>query len=164
MEEDEIIEGAVATDTEGTEETQTQQEGEEDTTDYKKKYEEQKKANIQILARAKKAEEKSKSKPQVNSTDPDLVDELKLIARGISDEEIEQARVVAKGKGITLTEAIKDPLFISFQKELKEKERKEDARLGVSRGSAETAEESAIKPNMTREEHEAAFKKVMGQQ
>lgn len=93
---------------------------------------------------------------------PDLSDELKLIARGLSDEEIEQAKIIAKGKGIVLTEAIKDPLFTIYQNDLKEKQRKEDAKLGASKGSGESGDSSLIKPDMTREEHLEAFQKVMG--
>jgi uncharacterized iron-regulated protein len=101
-----------------------------------------------------------KDKPQI--TNPDLSDELKLIARGLSDEEIEQAKVVAKGKGVSLTEAIKDPLFTTFQERIKEEKRKEDAKLGATRGSGESSDESLVKPDMTREEHMKVFKKVHG--
>lgn len=101
------------------------------------------------------------SKPQITTT-PDLSDELKLIARGLSDEEIDQAKVVAKGKGVSLQEAIKDPLFVTYQENLKEKQRKENARLGASRGSGESEDETPVKPDMTREEHQKAFKKVLG--
>jgi hypothetical protein len=116
------------------------------------------------VARAKKAEEELKAlkaNPPIKN-DPQLSDELKLIARGLSDEEIEQAKVIAKGKGIVLAEAIKDPLFLVFQSDLKEKERKEKAKLGASKGSGESQDELLVKPEMTREEHQAIFKKVMG--
>lgn len=125
------------------------------------------KAKSQLTARAKKAEddlrEFKKTHPETPiNNNPQLSDELKLIARGLSDEEIEQAKVIAKGKGIVLTEAIKDPLFLVYQSDLKEKERKEKAKLGASKGSGESQDDTLIKPEMTREEHEKAFKKVMG--
>ena len=104
--------------------------------------------------------DKVESKPTTHN--PQLSDELKLIARGLSDEEIDQAKVIAKGKGINLTEAIKDPLFVTYQNNLKEEQRKESARLGASTGSGESQETSDIRPDMTREEHEKAFKKFMG--
>lgn len=124
-------------------------------------------SNKKLFERTKKAEAelkalKAQGQPQPITSNPQLPDELKLIARGLSDEEIEQAKVVAKGKGIALTEAIKDPLFIVYQSDLKEKQRKEDAKLGASKGSGESEDETLIKPDMTREEHQEAFKKVMG--
>ena len=150
--------------------TQSSQEsGSEDTTDLVEQLEKQRKANLQILARAKKAEDelkKFKSTPApsqvINNNNPEFSDELKLIARGLSDEEISQAKVIAKGKGVVLSEAIKDPMFSLFQKDLKERERRENARLGGSRGSGESTDDSLIKPNMTKEEHQEAFKKMMG--
>jgi len=124
------------------------------------------KAKSELTARAKKAEEELKilkAKPQdVKTNDSQLSEELKLIARGLSDEEIEQAKVIAKGKEIPLTEAIKDPLFLTYQATLEEKERKEKAKLGASRGSGETPEEREVKSGMTREEHERVFKKAVG--
>lgn len=104
-------------------------------------------------------------KPEVDNktNDPQLSDELKLIARGLSDEEIEQAKVVAKGMGKTLQEAIKEPLFLTYQADLKEKERKEKAKLGASKGSGETEEEiTGLQSGSSREEHEKAFKKLVG--
>jgi len=158
----------VATDTnvEVEEDTNISKEGEEDTQDLSAELEKERIAKAQILARAKKAEQELKdlkAKPQVNNNnDPQLSDELKLIARGLSDEEIEQAKVIAKGKNISLPEATKDPLFTIFQKDLKDKERKEKAKLGASKGSGETEEKSEIKSGMTREEHQEVFKKIAG--
>jgi len=91
-----------------------------------------------------------------------LTNELKLIARGYSDEAIEKAKVIAKGNGTNLLEALKDDMFIAYQTKLKEDQKKEDARLGASTGSGESQETSEIRPDMTREEHEKAFKKFMG--
>jgi len=138
----------------------------EDTGDLAADLERERKAKSQILARAKKAEEELKAlkaQPQSKPNDPQLSDELKLIARGLSDEEIEQAKVVAKGKGINLTEAIKDPLFTIFQADLKDKERKEKAKLGASKGSGETQEEiTGLESGSTTEAHKKAFEKLVG--
>ena len=157
---------AVDTNTDVEEATNSNETSEqEDTVDLAEELEKQRKANAQINARAKRAEEELKTlraNPPLKQ-DTQLSDELKLIARGLSDEEIEQAKVVAKGKGIALTEAIKDPLFLSYQATLKETERKEKAKLGASKGSGESQDNTLIKSGMTREEHQEAFKKVMGQ-
>lgn len=162
---DEDKEVTVDTNTEVEEATESNENSEqEDTVALQEKLDQAEKAKSQILARAKKAEEELKAlkaNPPVKS-DPQLSDELKLIARGLSDEEIEQAKVIAKGKGIVLAEAIKDPLFLTYQADLKEKEKKEKAKLGASKGSGESEEETLIKPDMSREEHQKVFKKIMG--
>lgn len=160
---------AVDTNTDVEETTNSNESGSEDTTDLAEELEKQRKANLQILARAKKAEEELKKfktstapSPQINNNNPEFSEELKLIARGLSDELINKAKVIAKGKGIVLTEAIKDPDFLVIEKDYKEKEKRENAKLGGSRGSGESEDDSIIKPNMSKEEHMEAFKKVMG--
>src|SRR3990167_9703225 len=96
---------AVDTNTEGEEATESNEDSEqEDTVALQEKLDKAEQAKSQLTARAKKAEEELKAlkaNPPVNN-DPQLSDELKLIARGLSDEEIEQAKVIAKGKGIVL--------------------------------------------------------------
>ncbi len=140
-------------------------------------------ANKKLFERAKKAEgfikqadgtwvkkpkapEKPANPPQppVNNNNAQLdPEELKLIAKGISDEEIAQAKVIAKGKGgIPLTEAMKDPLFIAFQKELKEQEKKENAKLGASQGSGQDDPKKEFKPGMSADDHKKAWKEKMG--
>lgn len=164
---EELEDVAVNTNTDVEETTNSNENSEqEDTVALKEKLDKAEQAKSQLTARAKKAEQELKALKEATpplKQDPQLSDELKLIARGLSDEEIEQAKVVAKGKGIVLTEAIKDPLFLSYQATLKEQERKEKAKLGASKGSGESRDETLIKQDMTREEHQEAFKKVMGQ-
>ncbi len=109
-----------------------------------------------------KTEDKKPEATQDTNSNAQLTEELKLIAKGLSDEEIEQAKVVSRGKGISLTEALKDPLFTSYQKDLKEQEKKEKAKLGASRGSDNGGEEPIFKSGMTREEHKAAWLRTQG--
>ncbi|MCK9370992.1 hypothetical protein M0R04_13865 [Candidatus Dojkabacteria bacterium] len=165
---EEVVDVAADTNADVEETTNSNENSEqEDTVDLAAELEKQHIANSQINARAKKAEAELKKLKEAQAEiplnkDPQLSDELKLIARGLSDEEIDKAKVVAKGLGISLPEAIKDPLFLSYQATLKEKERKEKAKLGASKGSGESEDSTLIKQGMTREEHEKAFKKVMG--
>ncbi len=140
-------------------------------------------ANKKLFERAKKAEgfvkgddgkwvKKSKPQPKPESTQPlenkqpntaQLdPDELKLIAKGLSDKEIEQAKVVSKGKGISLMEAIKDDLFITFQEKMKEEEKKENAKLGASKGSGQEEPKSDFRSGMSADEHKKAWKERMG--
>lgn len=128
--------------------------------------------NKRLFERTKKAEAELKAlkaKPaNIQSTNPQgLPDELKLIARGLSDEEIEQAKVISKGKDISLHEAVKDPLFLSFQKDLKETQRKEKAKLGASRGSGQQEEDIPMvdihKPlSEQTEDHKKIWQQALG--
>jgi hypothetical protein len=94
---------------------------------------------------------------------PELgADELRLIARGLSDEEIAEAKSIAKGKDISLTEALGTDLFRLFQSDLVEKKRKEDAKLGASKGSQDSFIPEGIKEGMTAAEHKAAWKEAQG--
>lgn len=162
---DEATEVAVDTSTEVEEATESNEiSEEEDTEALRAEVEKARQFAKDAVGRAKRAEEELKAlkaNPPIKN-DPQLSDELKLIARGLSDEEIEKAKVIARGSEITLDEAIKDPMFLTYQSDLKEKERKEKAKLGASKGSGESQDDTLIKPEMTREEHQEAFKKVMG--
>lgn len=158
---------AVVIDTEVDEATNSDETAtEEDAEAIKAKLEEALKAKSELTARAKRAEEEIKAlkaKPQQHN-DPQISDELKLIARGLSDEAIEQAKVIAKGKGISLPEAIKDPLFTIYQEKVKDDERKEKAKLGASKGSGNTEEKpKGFQSGATRDEHIEAFKKFAGE-
>ena len=164
---DEVNDVAADTNAEVEETTNSNQTGTEDATVIAEKLADALKAKAALTARAKKAEEELKTlkgQPQVNNNnDPQLSDELKLIARGLSDEEIEQAKIIAKGKGISLTEATKDSLFQIYQSDLKDKQKKEKAKLGALKGSGESQEElTGIQSGSTRDEHKKAFQKLVG--
>lgn len=89
-------------------------------------------------------------------------EELRLIAKGLSDEELAEAKDIAKGKGISLTEAMKTPLFQLFQEKVKADKAREASRLPGSHGSGQTPPASGIKSGMKKEEHEAEWRKTMG--
>ena len=114
-----------------------------------------KEQNKRLFERAKKAEAKLKEKPPTQTTNPPNTDadELKLIARGYSDEAIDQAKVIAKGTNKSLSEAIKSPLFEAFLEKQKAEERKEKARLNASKGSGQETQKSMS--DLSRPEHQA---------
>lgn len=133
--------------------------------------------NKKLFERAKKAEgfvkdkdgkwvKKTKTAPAPNAdsktnapaVDPD---ELRAIAAGYSEEEIAKAKVIAKGGDMTLPEALKDPLFLTFQKDFKERERKRKAKLGASRGSDANREEAPVSSGMSRDQHKEAWDKTV---
>lgn len=141
--------------TEGTEEESEAPTGEE------KNWEAEAKKWKAIAERKAKREAQAPKVAPQNLNNNQLSEELKLIAKGLSDEEIEQAKVIAKGRGTNLAEALKDPMFTAFQKELKEQARKESAKLGASRGSGK-ADVETFRPGMTDEEHKALWRKNNG--
>lgn len=159
----------VATDTSvgGEEATESNEEGVEETqedTVSKEEYERLRKANFDINQARKKAEAELKAlkaEPRIKN-DPFFEERLELLASGLSKEEIDKAKVIALGNNTNLAEALKDDMFIAYQKKLKEDKRREDAKLGASKGSGESQDSNLIKSDMTREEHQEAFKKVMG--
>lgn len=114
----------------------------------------------QELADAKKDPKPPVEEPKTSAAEER--EELRLIARGLSDEELDEAKAIAKGKGISLLEALKTPIFTLYQNNLKEEKRKEDAKLGASRGSGQTLTEKPVKSGMTRDEHKAAFDEARG--
>lgn len=126
------------------------------------------KAEAERAAREKAEEEvknlKTEGEKNTQSKKPDVdSDELKLIARGLSDEEVEEAKSIAKGKDISLLEAIKTKSFELFQENLKEEARKEKAKLGAAKGSGEgSADENEVQADMSREDHQKLFKKTLG--
>jgi len=120
--------------------------------------------NKKLYERAKKAEadlKALKGTSHVNN-DPFFEERLELLASGLSREEVDKAKVIAIGNKTTLAEALKDDMFIAYQSKIKEDKRKEAAKLGASKGSGESQDNTLIKPDMTRDEHVEAFNKVMG--
>lgn len=107
-------------------------------------------------------------KDAANAPKPDLsaledrIANAELRSRGLSDEEIDEAKSIAKGKGINFTDALKTKTFLLFQADLKEEQRKERAKLGPSDGSNPSSEAPLVTPGMSREEHVKAWKQKLG--
>lgn len=129
------------------EEVDTQEQstsGDEETTEQSSEEVVSKKQFDQVLARAKRAEDtvrkfktSNETKAPSNLNNVLSREEAVLIARGYDDESLNQIQVIAKGKGISMLDAEKDPLFVSY-KEKKESEAKaEKAKLGASKGSGQ---------------------------
>lgn len=130
-----------------------------------KLFERAKKAEAEMKKlRAEKAEfEKiSKSADEIKAhINPDLIaKEVRLLA-SLTDEEISEARDISKGKNISLEEALKTKSFLAFQRELRDEERKQKAKLSASKGSSQE-EQKGFKPGLTTEEHKALWRESMG--
>lgn len=143
------------------ESTEGENEDEAPTGDEKNWEAEAKKWKAIAERKAKREAQAPKVEAPQNLNNNQLSEELKLIAKGLSDEEIDHAKVIAKGRGVNLAEALKDPMFTAFQKEQKEQARKEAAKLGASKGSGRVDTET-FRPGMTQEEHKALWKKLNG--
>lgn len=109
----------------------------------------------------KKAEEK-KLAPQVEapqvSTNQLTRDEVFLIAKGVSEEVINEARFRADAKGISLKEAMEDPVVVTLQKSIEARERRSQAQLSPSSGGTTKRGIDLINAvGMTEEEHRKAI-------
>lgn len=114
------------------------------------------------LAEARRAQALAAANTPAQSSPGADPDELRLIARGLSDEEIAEAKDISKGKGISLNEALNTPIFKMFQENIREEKRKADAKLSASHGSAQHVPAEGVKSGQSREEHEAAWRKTQG--
>ena len=137
-----------------TEEEAKRKQAEADKAKVEADLEAEKKKNNPPKVEKKEEEEKKETGPST--------DELRLIAKGLSDEEIDEAKAIAKGKGITLVEALKTKTFLLFQKDLLEEREKEKAKLGGSSGSGSGDGKPKVTPGMSREDHEKAWRESQG--
>lgn len=119
-----------------------------------------------ILERKQKKEaqpeEAKTDKPISNESQYLTREEAVLIAKGFDDEHLAHAKKIAKGAGISLLDAVNDPLFIAFEEKQKEEKRKQKAQLNASNSSGRTPKGKPI-GEMTREENEAYWRDRIGQ-
>lgn len=125
-----------------------------------------KQANSKLYARLKKTEEALKAKEEqlkVSSPvqSPSISrEEVILIAKGYSEQELEVAQGIAKGFGIPLSEAVSHEMFVTY-KEKKDRETKSDkAKLGASNSSGSRRDDK-VKPDMSAEDHKEAWRKAL---
>lgn len=83
-----------------------------------------------------------------------------LIAKGLDDEAIEQIKVISKGKGVTLLEAEKDPLFTTYFEKVQREKKIQQSKLGVSKGSGYSEPKKAFTSGLSREEHMKLWKET----
>lgn len=112
----------------------------------------------------KKAQTQTKESEtlKTNQTSNDLLLMQKeiLSTKGFSDATIEQAQRLSEKLGISIIEAVKDPLISTFAEKDAIEEKKRKAQLGASSGSSSNKAE--IRPGMSEEEHRAAWAKAYG--
>ena len=163
--EDEQIEEVADEVTESTTEESTEKESTDDFNDSNDSddYEVWKaralKAEAILKRKQKKEAQPQRAQETSNETQFLTRDEGILLARGFDDELLAQAHKIAKGAGISLLEAVKDPLFIAFEEKQKAEKKKQKAQLGASNGSGKSAPKQAPKDP---EEHKKFWKEQMG--
>lgn len=81
-----------------------------------------------------------------------------LIAKGMDEEAMSQIKIIAKGKDISLLEAEKDPLFVTYFEKVQKDKKSANAKLNTSKGSAFENKKEGFKSGLTREEHMALWK------
>ncbi len=140
----------------------------EDFQELKKKAEELEQKNKQLFERAKKAEEAKKISPKETNNEALTRDEVILIAKGISEEELNLAKVIQAGKKAmgdnkSLTEIYNtDPAITALREKKQAEEKAEQANLGAS-SKGSTSNEETFKPEMPRDEHKKAWEKAMAE-
>lgn len=123
-----------------------------------------KETNAKLYERAKKAEEAAKAAKETKKDSPNLKtnetsngltrEEAILIARGVSEDVINEANDVARAKGITLSEAMKTPLISAFIEKKEAEEKRSKAQLGSSNYSGKAGSKDITQAvGMTEEEH-----------
>lgn len=90
-------------------------------------------------------------------------EEAILIAKGRSEEDLDLLHTIAKGKGISLLDAEKHALFTAYEEKKAEEMKKEQARLGASKGSGSAKPSTGFStPGLSAEEHKKLWKESVG--
>lgn len=151
--EDEVVE----TDTEEVEDDTTEDVDAEDETDWKA---EALKYKAIALRKAKQAEKKVEPKKINNNLS---IEETVLKAQGVSEDEIDMLKKVAKVQGVSLLDAQKDTIFTTWKTNFEAEKKQELAQLGASRRSGQKSVRKDFKtPGLSPEEHKAMWKEKMG--
>lgn len=154
------VEDVSTTETESIDQEEETEEPQEDTVTLTKS--EFTKLKRQAIAyKSQKENQPASLKEKTGSSDINR-DELYLVAKGYDDDALEQLRIIARGTGTTLRDALNNPLFKNYEAKQKEDERRSKAKLGASNSSTYSQGGPVIKPNMTVDEHKAIWAKMSG--
>jgi len=118
----------------GAENTETKEDA--DTTDWKAEA-------LKYKAIATRKEKQAQEKQTNNPVPESILDEVYLAAGGVSKDEVAQLKIIAKGKGISLAEAQKDPMFEALKKAQEVDTSHKKSQLGASYGGGATETSSS---------------------
>jgi hypothetical protein len=133
--------------------------------------EELRRTNAQLYARAKKAEEALKATktapPQSKKAESSTADglpsreeflaDILKVSKGFTDADIADARLIATGKGLSITDAVNTEEFAALKKVRDDKKQLEQASLRASRGSQPKARVTLSTPGISDDEHKRLF-------
>ena len=168
---DDASEDTDSEDGEGTEDADTSDstddnsdDGEGDDETPEQKIERLEKTNKQLHARLKK-KPKVETKPKAKKSNSDISrDEVRLMANGMSDEDIDslkriQAGAKALGDEISLTEAAKDPAFVALQEKNERDKASGEAGLDASGKSKISKDKPKYHDGQSKEDHKKQWLK-----
>lgn len=110
-----------------------------------------------------KAQVKEEVKPQISNSEQSITrDEVILLAKGYEEDEISKLKAIAKGSGVSLSEAAKDDMFVLWRESKVEEAKKAKSKLGASKGSGSVKAAKSIS-EMTEAEHRELVNKSFNQ-
>jgi hypothetical protein len=127
----------------------------EDTTDKDAEIERLKEENKKLYARTKRVEKKAKP----NEEQTENLELLEFFGKGGTREQYETAQTIMKGRDCSLSQALKDPLYIGYL-EKKEAEKKEEESQVNSKRRVSQQTQGASKPGLSREDHKKLAKEA----
>jgi hypothetical protein len=91
------------------------------------------------------------------------VEEVVLLAQGMSDELLNELKAVARARNITsLIKAQNDPIFVAVKEKFEKEKKQKDSSLPSSRGAgAVKAKKTFNSPGLTAEEHRQMFQDAL---
>lgn len=114
----------------------------------------------------KKSEEDTETKTvtvQQEKTSGISREEVVLLAKGFSDDEVEMAKKVASVQGVSTLEAVNDPIFLSWKKNNEEEMKKQKSQLAASTGSGSASKKKSFATaGLSPEEHKEMWKRSRG--
>ena len=126
-------------------------------------------ANKKLYARLKKeqearkaAEEQLKNLQSNNQVANQSIsrEEVILLAKGFSDEDLQMAQGIAKGFGIPLSKAVEHEMFTTYKGKKEAEAKANKAKLGASNSSGSRKDDS-VRPGMSDEDHKELWKKIV---
>jgi len=152
------------TEAEEEEEEEEEQEDDSEADELRARLEQLEKENKTLKIQKAKIKSKKEAPKNSEQTAPSLSkEEVILFARGLSEEEVEKVKTIAKLEGETPLVAAESDLFKLWKEKEDKKKETQETQLGASRGSVKVKPKKDFKsPELTPEEHKALWKKKMG--
>lgn len=111
----------------------------------------------------RKTRQSEKQKAPLTTNKPTDVEETVLRAQGMSADELEMLKKVAKVNGTSLIDAKQDTLFVTWKENAEREQAAQKARLGASKGAGSKSQPITFNtPGLTPEQHKELWKQRQG--